>query len=328
MLRAGVVRVAAAVPVAEPPGLAAALIESDGAALQRIGRTGFRGWNAAERAAFSTGASDDATEAVETAAAELLSGFPEAELLGFRGPTVAGVELGSGAVLAAVLDRPVVWDFRSADLRLGGRGGPLSPYFHHALARHIGLGAPLAVLTLGARASLSWVDPRASCPEAAGAVLAFDAGPAAPDPAGSGAPNARAVARMLAAPYFLRIPPKALSACDADALAHALGLRATRATRIEATAGAIARGFEHFAQPPARLLVAGAGRGNAALLDRLAALLPCTVETVDAAGLPGDAFAACAAAHLAVRAARGMATSGPSTSGVAAAVGGARIDRR
>ncbi|WP_372840622.1 anhydro-N-acetylmuramic acid kinase [Phaeovulum sp.] len=327
MLRAGVVRVAAAVPVAEPPGLAAALIESDGAVLHCIGRTGFRGWTAAERALIDDGASDGAIEAVETAAAELLSAFPEAELLGFRGPQIAGEALGSGAVLAAVLGRPVVWDFRSADLRLGGRGGPLSPYFHHALARYLGCGTPLAVLTLGARAALSWVDPLASGPEAPGAVLAFDAGPAAPDPAGAGAPNAKAVARMLAAPYFLRMPPKALGVAEAEALAQALGLRATRATRIEAAAAAIARGFEHFSHPPARLLVAGAGRGNAALLARLAALLPCKVETVDAAGLPGDAFAACATAHLAIRAARGMATSGPSTTGVAAAVGGALIDR-
>lgn len=325
MLRSGAVWVAAAVPVAEPPGLAAAILQGDGARILAIGRSATRPWRAAECAALRAGG-PEAAELVETAAAELLSGFPEAELIGFRGPLHEGAELGAGAVLAAVLGRPVVSDFRAADRGLGGRGGPLSPFFHHALARHLGASAPIAFLTLGGRAALSWVDPREPGPEVAGAVIAFDAGPAAPLGAG-GAANAKAVARMLAQPWFLHMPPKALDAETAAALARALGLRATRATRFEATAAAVLRGFEHFAQPPARLLLAGSGCANPALAARLAALAPCKVETVDAAGLPGVAFAALAYAHLALRVARGLPTSGPATTGVAAAVGGGQIDR-
>jgi len=325
MLRAGAVRVAAVVPVAGPPGLAAALIEGDGARIEVIGQAAVRRWSAAECAVLARGG-PEAGELVETAAARLLSGYPDAELLGFRGPIVQGNELGAGAVLAAVLGRPVVSDFRASDRGLGGQGGPLTPFFHFALARYLGADAPVAFLTLGARAALSWVDPGQPGPEVPGALTAFDAGPGAPEGEG-GVANAKAVARMMAEPFFLRMPPKALCPETAAGLARAVGRRATRATRIEAAAAAVVRGFEHFPSTPARLWLAGPGRGNAALVARLAALLPCPVAGVDAAGLPGDAFAALATAHLALRVARGMATSCPATTGVAAAVGGGQIDR-
>ncbi|MDP2061855.1 MAG: anhydro-N-acetylmuramic acid kinase [Phaeovulum sp.] len=326
MLQSGAVWAVGVVPQAEPAGLVAAMLRSDGASVLGFGRQGFRVWSGAECAVLRA-AAPAAAEVVETAAAELLSGFPEAEIVGFRGPRLAGSEAGSGAVLAAVLGCPVVSDFRSSDRHLGGLGGPLTPFFHHALARFIGARAPLAFLTLGAHAALSWVDPAEPGPEVPGACVAFDAGPAAPVGPSTGAPNLKAVARMLAAPYFLRMPPKALGPADAAALAQALGRRATLATRVEATAASVARGFEHFPQAPTRLLLAGAGRANPALMARLAALLPSAVETVDAAGLPGGALAAAACAHLALRVARGLPTSGPRTTGVAALVGGGQIDR-
>ena len=327
MLRGQAVWAVGVVPQADPPGLTAAMVHSDGTSLLAFGPQRFRGWDVAECALLRRGAAEAAAEMVETAAAQLLSGFPEAAIIGFRGPQLAGAEVGSGSVLAAVLDRPVVWDFRASDRQLGGRGGPLSPFFHHALARYLGAREPLAVLTLGRRAALAWVDAREPGPEVPGALMAFDAGPAPPPGAGSGVPNPKAVARMLADPFFLRMPPKALDDTAAAALARALGSRATRATRTGAVAAAVARGFEHFPAPPARLLLAGPGRANTMLVARLAALLPCEVETVDAAGLPGDALSAAACAHLALRVARGLPTSGPATTGVAALVGGGQISR-
>ena len=329
MLRAGAVWAVAVVPRSDPAGLAAALVQSDGANVLALGRHGFRGWSAPECAVLRSGPAEAAAEVVETAAAELLSGFPEAEIIGFRGPVIAGAEAGSGAVLAEVLGQTVVSDFRSSDRALGGQGGPLSPFFHHALARFKREAGPVAFLTLGSRAALSWVDPGTAGPEAAGACMGFDAGPSAPVGKGSGQPDRAALARMLAAPFFLRMPPKLLDDVALAALVRALARRgrSSLATRIEATAEAVARGFEHFPAPPARLLVAGEGRANPALIARLAALLPCPVQTVDAVGLPGDALAAAALAHLALRVARGLATSGPSTTGVAALVGGGQISR-
>ena len=63
------------------------------------------------------------------------------------------------------------------------------------------------------------------------------------------------------------------------------------------------------------------------LMAMIAALLDCPVEPVEAAGLDGDMLEAQAFAHLAVRVARGLPTSCPGTTGVAAAVGGGKISR-
>ncbi len=72
-------------------------------------------------------------------------GLHGADLVGFHGQTLAhdpggrGThQAGDGEVLAEVLGLPVVWDFRTADVDLGGQGAPLAPFYHFACARRIG----------------------------------------------------------------------------------------------------------------------------------------------------------------------------------------------
>jgi anhydro-N-acetylmuramic acid kinase len=99
------------------------------------------------------------------------------------------------------------------------------------------------------------------------------------------------------------------------------------ATLTAACAAAVARGAEHFPTPPARMLVTGGGRHNATLMAMLGDRLSCPVDPVEAVGLNGDMLEAQAFAYLAVRVARGLPTSAPGTTGVAAAVGGGQISR-
>ncbi len=127
---------------------------------------------------------------VQAAHADLARQFPDAQLIGFHGQTLAhdprgrGThQAGDGAALARMTDRPVVWDFRSEDVRQGGEGAPLVPFFHWACANWaVGQGrlpaAPVAFLNLGGVGNISWVDPTAPAPETAGACVAFDTGPA------------------------------------------------------------------------------------------------------------------------------------------------------
>ena len=60
-------------------------------------------------------------------------------------------------------------------------------------------------------------------------------------------------------------------------------------------------------------------------MAELAARLRAEVEPIEAAGLNGDMLEAQAFAFLAVRVARGLPTSGPTTTGVMALVGGGQI---
>lgn len=342
-------------------GVDAALLRTDGARILDFGRSAYRPYTAAERAtiraAFGLWPGDPGVEAaaevVEAAHAELLAGFPEAELIGFHGQTLAhdprgrGThQAGSGAVLADALGVPVVWDFRSADVRLGGQGAPLAPFFHHACARRIGAHAPVAFLNLGGVGNLTWTDPRIALPE--DACLAFDTGPAnAPvndlmerrfgqpcDDGGrlaaEGTPDPAIIAAFLRQPWFLRMPPKSADRNDFHGLLDqvaSLSDADAAATLTAAAAAAVARGADHFPAPVDRVLVTGGGRRNPTLMAMLAEVVPYPVLPVEAVGLDGDMLEAQAFAHLAVRVLHGLPTSCPRTTGVPAAVGGGRISR-
>ena len=340
------------------------MIETDGVRIAGFGRSGFRAYSDNESAVLHAALGRwpgeagvaEAAEVVETAHAAVMAGLAgKAELAGFHGQTLAhdpagrGThQAGDGQVLAAVLGLPVVWDFRSADVRMGGQGAPLAPFFHFACARWIGAREPLAFLNLGGVGNLTWLDPRKPAPDAPGACLAFDTGPAnAPVNdlmrarlgrgcdedgalAATGDPDETVVRRFLRHPYFFRMPPKSLDRNDFAALlddVSGLSDADAAATLTAAAAAAAARGVEHFPAPVSRILVAGGGRHNATLMAMIGALLDCPVEPVEAAGLDGDMLEAQAFAHLAVRVARGLSTSCPGTTGVAAAVGGGKISR-
>ena len=113
-------------------------------------------------------------------------------------------QLGDGALMSQRLNVPVVDDFRSADMQLGGQGAPLSAIYHKALLSRLAVpgnpgnlgltgeigvagaigvtdvaGSPgmsepsgsLAVLNLGGVANLTWWDGHEQ-------LIAFDTGPA------------------------------------------------------------------------------------------------------------------------------------------------------
>ncbi|MFT3689284.1 anhydro-N-acetylmuramic acid kinase [Paenirhodobacter sp.] len=342
-------------------GVDAAEVTTDGERIAGFGPTAYRAYTAPERevlrAALGRWPAEpgvaEAAAVVDAAHAEVLSRFPQAELIGFHGQTLAhdprgrGThQAGSGDALARGLGRPVVWDFRSEDVRRGGEGAPLAPFFHFACAQWAGLRAPVVFLNLGGVGNVTWVDPRQPGPEAPGAVLAFDTGPAnAPindlmrarrgqevDEGGrlalSGTADEGVVARFLSHPFFARIPPKSLDRNDFHGLLAAVAgmTDADAAATLAACAcAAVARGGEHFPAAPTALYVTGGGRLNAALMAGLARATALPVEPVEEIGLNGDMLEAQAFAYLAVRVARGLPTSGPSTTGVPIPTGGGRI---
>ena len=348
-------------------GVDAAVVVTDGETIETFGATAYRPYSDDERAVLRAGLGtwpDDpranaAAEVVETAHAEVLARMiardPEVEVVGFHGQTLAhdprgqGThQAGDGGVLAAALDRTVVWDFRSADIRLGGEGAPLAPVFHWACARGMGARDPLAFLNLGGVGNLTFIDPRHPHPQDPGALLAFDTGPAnAPlddlmrarrglprDDGGTlaaqGTPDDAVIADFLAHPHFARPAPKSL---DRDAFPDLVRAVAplsdadAAATLTAAAAAAVARGLDLCPVPPVRLLVTGGGRRNPMLMAMIADLTGVPVTPVEDAGLDGDMLEAQAFAFLAVRVMHGLPTSFPGTTGVPAPVAGGRISR-
>lgn len=341
-------------------GVDAAAILTDGETVTKFGPSAYRAYGANERAVLAAGLGRwpgeegvaSVAELVEAAHADLLADLP-GEIVGFHGQTLAhdpggrGThQAGDGARLAARLGRPVAWDFRTADVAAGGQGAPLAPVFHFALARWIGARGPVAFLNLGGVGNLTWIDPVCAGPFDPGAILAFDTGPAnAPLDdlmrvrcgaacdvdgalAAAGQPDRYVLREYLTDPFFALEPPKSL---DRDAFAN-LGSAVDRladadaaATLAEAAVLGVVNGLDWCPRPIGRLLVSGGGRRNRHVMARLAAHLVCPVLPVEEVGLDGDMLEAQAFAFLAVRVARGLPISGPTTTGVPSPITGGRI---
>ncbi len=341
-------------------GVDAAIVKTDGEQIFGFGESGYRAYSNAERAvlraALGQWHGDDveaAADVVDAAHCQVLAGFDSVELIGFHGQTLAHeprgrgtLQVGNGAALAEALQTPVVWDFRSDDVSLGGEGAPLAPFFHFACAQWIKATAPLCFLNLGGVGNLTYVDPSFDAPDEPGALLAFDTGPAnAPVNdlmqarlgvemdrdgvlAAQGTVETGALELFLAEPYFTRIPPKSLDRDDFSEMIELVGELSdadAAATLTAMCAAGVVQGVEHCPTPPGRIMVTGGGRHNPVLMQMLQVSLDCPVLPVETVGLDGDMLEAQAFAYLAVRVMRGLATSCPGTTGVRASVGGGTV---
>ena len=248
-------------------------------------------------------------------------------------------QLGDGAMMAALTGIDVVYDFRTADVRAGGQGAPLSASYHAALLRRIGEAGDMAVLNLGGVANVTAMGP-------GGDLWAFDTGPAnAPvndwvqratgarmDRDGALARRGRAdevrLASLIDHPYLTAPFPKSLDRFDFPAsMADGLTLEDGAATLTAFTAACVGRGLDLLPHRPVRLVVCGGGRRNPAMM--LALRERAHVETLLAedVGLRGDAVEAECFAFLAMRRLRGLPISYPDTTGVAVPMTGGKVVR-
>ncbi|NNE69011.1 MAG: anhydro-N-acetylmuramic acid kinase [Rhodothermales bacterium] len=255
------------------------------------------------------------------------------------GATSGTLQLGNGAALAATLGIPVVSDFRSADVALGGQGAPLVPYFDYVTLRSDHENR--IALNLGGIANLTALPAGVKL----GGLLAFDTGPAnmamnglaerlLGEPydrdgkhAAAGRPIRSIVESVLARPYFAASPPKSAGRKSAGAgfgsefvewmiaqapAAKPSDLLATAAAiTVESIVLAVAR-FVPF--DPDVLVVSGGGCRNTYLMECLRGHFA-RVETSDEFGVDATFKEALAFAVLAHEAVNGVATGIPAVTG-------------
>ncbi len=336
-------------------GVDAALVETDGEG--HVVPRGFvaRAYTDSERAlvraaatralAMPAPAEDaliaEAERVLTLAHAEAVAALPGgagAGLIGFHGQTVAHRppssghpspftwQIGDAALLARLTGRPVVHDFRSADMAAGGEGAPLAPGYHRAMLGPID--RPAGVLNLGGVGNLSWFLPD-------GRWGAFDTGPgngliddwaehvgagrydADGRLAAAGRVHEAVVAAMADQAWLDTAGPRALDRGDftiapVRGLSPADGaatLTAFTAETVRLALAALPGGLE-------RLVVTGGGRLNPVLMRMLAERTGIAVTPIETLGFDGDALEAQAFGWLAVRHVRGLPLSWPETTGV------------
>jgi anhydro-N-acetylmuramic acid kinase len=344
-------------------GVDAAMLMTDGQSIHAFGEHYFRPYTVEEqdiiKAAMGLWPDDDpavlnaAENVVRRAHQEVIAQFPDAQVVGFHGQTLAHdpdagrtYQIGDGARLARDCGKQVVWDFRSADMAAGGQGAPLAPFFHHAFARQLGMKRPVAFVNLGGVGNVTLVDGSKFSPEAADALLAFDTGPAnAPindlvserlglsydkdgEIAAKGQVHTDILELAFQNEYFLTKPPKSLDRNSFEGiskLVEPLSTEDAAATLTAFSASCVYAAQMHFPHDPYRWLISGGGRMNVSMMNALKQRLGDNVDAVEAVGLDGDMLEAQAFAYLAVRVLRNLPTSSPTTTGCKEPVSGGKI---
>ncbi|MDO8805186.1 MAG: anhydro-N-acetylmuramic acid kinase [Elusimicrobiota bacterium] len=203
------------------------------------------------------------------------------------------MQIGEASFIAEETGRPVVCDFRPADMAAGGEGAPLIPFLDEYL---YGGGEPAALQNIGGVGNIAFAGkgvktsgfdtgPGNSLMDTAvhrlsGGRLSYDKGGAW---AAAGSADTEKVHRLLEAPFFSRRPPKSL-----DRNEYSLGYLQKHfsgrlnkkygpdllATLNLFTAASIALAFRKFAPRGTKeLIVSGGGALNPVLMDNIAALL-------------------------------------------------------
>ncbi len=268
------------------------------------------------------------------------------------------LQLGRGALIAALTGITTVSNFRAADIAAGGQGAPLVPIVDAYLLaepdRH------LCIQNLGGIGNLTYLPAKKNSPlgdksevsHPGDGILGWDTGPANSlldlavehfsggtktcdengDWAAQGTPCQALVADWLTQEFFLEKPPKStgrelfgvdyFNRCLVEASDYNLSPADVLATLTELTVASIAHSYQTFLpQMPDRVLLCGGGSHNLYLKRRLQALLyPVEVLTTSEAGLSVDFKEAIAFAVLAEWRVRGIPGNLPQVTGAIAPV--------
>ena len=230
------------------------------------------------------------------------------DVIGFHGHTIfhepaAGitVQIGDGKKLASLTGIPVIYDFRSDDVRAGGQGAPLVPVYHQAIAMH--LKKPVVFLNIGGVANITYLDEK----NAALPLLAFDTGTGnallddwilqhTKKPyddkgrfAAKGKANAALIKKFLAHDFFAKLPPKSIDRdLFKDFIPHHLDAHDGAATLTMMTVAGVKAALKHLPEKPQMLIVCGGGRKNNFMMKALREITKIPVKPIEKINFNGE----------------------------------------
>lgn len=295
-------------------------------------------------------------QAIEKILKEASKAASDIDVVGFHGQTLFHapqhgftLQVGDGEKLAKQVGIPVVYDFRSRDMKYGGEGAPLVPIYHYALVKEFvsqdKLSLPVAVVNIGGVANVTYIGLEAEAetldqPD----MFAFDTGPGNAllndwveahtgelmDEGGRyascGEVDQKRVALFLETPYFHQTPPKSLDRDQFETFqVGQLALEDGAATLTEMTVKSIALSQKFMKDLPKSWIVVGGGARNDTLMNCLERELGVPLTLAEDIGWQGDQIEAEAFGFLAVRHLVDLPFSFPSTTGVSKALCGGRL---
>lgn len=263
----------------------------------------------------------------------------------FHAPPQATWQIGEASYLSADFSVPVISDFRTADLAVGGQGAPIASLFHRLAFQSRFPKKSVSLHNLGGISNLSWMGPGGDVERA------FDTGPANilmdlfisdithgknkfdEDGffASKGIPSEKVVEDLVEEnPYFKAKPPKSCGREEfgKDYLQSFLGKvknfssEDQMATLAELTAKSIALSYEKFCpKMPEAVVLCGGGAKNQYLKKRIQYHLPkAQILTTEDFGWPVSSIEGAAFALLAAFRIWDMPANLPKTTGAKRAV--------
>ncbi len=248
------------------------------------------------------------------------------DLIGLHGQTVyhegqrSTSQIGEASYLSLAAKKPVISNFRAADIAVGGHGAPLAPFFHEVVFGQ--KKKVVSVHNLGGISNLSLIVNGKM-------KLGFDTGPANMlideeirnashgekqyDLNGTlsekGKVNTQLLMKMLQHSFFSMAPPKSCGREQFGKLFHEqfsgelakMKIEDRLATLTELTVSSIAKAYQNFCKPyPTEIIFCGGGAKNKYLMKRLEEELSIAdIKTIDQLNWPTESIEGAAFALLA-----------------------------
>ena len=271
----------------------------------------------------------------------------DCELIGFHGQTIyhdpnkmISIQLGNPKKLAQLLNKNVIYDFRSSDIDFGGQGAPLAPIYHKYIIEKYDLTLPTCILNIGGVSNITYWD--------GDMLIGFDTGPgnALMDDymlsvfneyfdrdgkvASSGKPINEEIKKFLQNTFFEQKPPKSLDRGAFLSAYNALiqkkhSFQDTMATLAEFTIETIAIGIELLPRKINNILITGGGCRNIHLLNRLKERLKINFVYETQLGFNFNYIESELIAYLSARSIYNLPFTFPSTTGVSKPLSGGKL---
>ncbi|MDC3409801.1 anhydro-N-acetylmuramic acid kinase [Alphaproteobacteria bacterium] len=269
------------------------------------------------------------------------------DLVGFHGQTLyhdpdnkISVQLGNPIKLAQMLNKNVIFDFRSKDLSLGGQGAPIAPIYHKFILETLDMELPCCFLNIGGVSNLTYWDGET--------LIGFDTGPgnALMDDfmtsalnesydkdgilASKGTPIKEELIKFLKFDFFKKPPPKSLDRQTFlyfynELIKKNYSVHNIMATLAELTVETIVTSLEFLPKKVVNMIITGGGYRNIHLMDRLKDKLKIKIFNEKQIGINFDYIEAELIAYLSARSIYKLPFTFPSTTGVSKPSSGGKL---